>query len=95
MSKYYICELVPVPKGRKITGSMWVFKGKPDGVFKFRFCARGSSQVAGTDFQSTYAPICRIPSVRIVLAIAASHYWTVIQFDVRTAFVQSEVKEGV
>ena len=53
------------------------------------------SQVAGTDFGSTYAPICRIPSVRIVLAIAASHDWNVIQLDVQTAFLQSEMKEEV
>ena len=53
------------------------------------------SQVAGTDFGSTYAPVCRIPSVRIVLAIAASHDWNVIQLDVHTAFLQSEMKEEV
>ena len=95
MSKHDVYELVPAPKGRKIIGSMWVFKVKPDGLFKSRFCAQGFSQVAGTDFGSTYAPVCRIPSVRIVLAIAASHDWNVIQLDVQTAFLQSEMKEEV
>ncbi|CAN0490906.1 unnamed protein product, partial [Laminaria digitata] len=75
MSKHDVYELIPAPKGRKIIGSMWVFKVKPDGLYKSRFCAQGFSQVAGTDFGSTYAPVCRIPSVRIVLAIAASHDW--------------------
>ncbi|CAN0569747.1 unnamed protein product, partial [Laminaria digitata] len=77
MSKHDVYELIPAPKGRKIIGSMWVFKVKPDGLYKSRFCAQGFSQVAGTDFGSTYAPVCRIPSVRIVLAIAASHDWNV------------------
>ena len=85
MSKHDVNELVPAPKGHKIIGSMWVFKVKPDGLFKSRSCAQGFSQVAGTDFGSTYAPVCRIPSVRIVLAIAASHDWNVIQLDVQTA----------
>ena len=67
---------------------MLMFKVKPDGLFKSRFCAQGFSQVAETDFESTYAPVCRIPSVRIVLAIAASHDWSVIQLDVQTAFLQ-------
>ena len=74
---------------------MWAFNVKPDGLFKSRFCAQGFSQVAGTDFASTYAPVCRIPSVRIVLAIATSHNWNVIQLDVQTAFLQSEMKEEV
>ena len=95
MSKHDVYELVPAPKGRKIFGSMWVFKVKPDGLFKSRFCAQGFSQVAGTDFGSTYAPVCRIPSVRIVLAIAASHDWNVIQLDVQTAFLQSDMKQEV
>ena len=70
-----------------------MFKVKPDDLFKSRFYAQGFSQVAGTG--STYAPVCRIPSVRIVLAIAASHDWNVIQLDVETAFLQSEMKEEV
>ena len=75
---------------------MWVFKVKSDGLFKSRFCAQGFSQVAGTDFGSTYAPVCRIPSVGIVLdTIAASHDWNVIQLIVKTAFRQNEVKEEV
>ena len=73
MPKHDVYELVSAPKGRKIIGSMGVFTVKPDGLFKSRFCAQGFSQVAGTDFESTYAPVCRIPGVRIVLVIAASH----------------------
>ena len=41
MSKYDVYELVSVPKGRKIIGSIWVFKVKPGGLFKSRFCAQG------------------------------------------------------
>ena len=90
ISKHDVYELVSAPKGRKIIGSIRVFKVKPHCLFKSPFCAQDFSQVAGTDFGSTYfgsayAPVCRIPSVRIVLAIAASHDWNVIQLDVQTA----------
>ena len=74
---------------------MWVFKVKPDGLFKSRFCAQGFSQVAGTDFGSTCAPVCRIASVHHALAIAASHDWNVIQLDVQTAFLQSKMKKEI
>ena len=95
VSKHDVYELVSAPKGHKIIGSMWMFKVKSDDLFKSRFCAQGFSQVARTDFRSTYTPVSRIPSVRIVLAIATSHYWNVIQLDVPTAFLQSEMKEEV
>ena len=95
MSKHDVYELVPAPKGRKIIGSMWVLKVKPDGLFKSQFCAQGFPQVAGTDFGSTYASVCRISIFRSVLAIAASHDWNVIQLDVPTALLQSEMKEEV
>ena len=95
MSKHDVYVLASAPKGRKIIRSMLVFKVKPDDLFKSRLCARVFSQVAGTDFGSTYAPVCRIRSVRIMLAIAASYDWNVIQLDVQTAFRQSEMKEEV
>ena len=66
-----VYELVSAPKGRKMICSMWVLRDKPDDLFKSRFCSQGFSQVAGEDFGNTYAPVCRVQSVRIVLAIAA------------------------
>ena len=36
MSEHDVCELAAAPKRRKIIGSMWVFKVKPDGLFKSR-----------------------------------------------------------
>ena len=95
MSKHDVYDLVPAPKRRKIIRSMWVFKVEPDGLLTSRFCAQGFLQVAGTYVGSTYAPVCRIPRVRIVLAIAASHDWNVIQLDVQTEFLQSEMNDEV
>ena len=70
-----------------------MFKVKPDSRFKSRLCAQDFSEVAETDFGSTYAPV--FPRVRIVLAIATSHDWHVTQLHVQTAFLQSEMKEEV
>ena len=95
VSKHDVHELLPTPKGHKTIGSVWVFKVKPDGLFNSRLCAQDVSQVAGTVFGSTYAPGSRVPRVRIVSAIAASHDWNVIQLNVQTAFLQSEMKEEV
>ena len=82
-------------KGRIFITSMLVFRVKPDGLFMSRFCAQGFSQVAVTDFGGTYAPVWRIPCVRVEFAFAASHDRKVIQLDVQTTFPQSEMKEEV
>lgn len=44
----------------------------------------------------SYAPVSRIPSVCVSLAIiiAASHNCDAIELDVQTAFLQSEMKEA-
>ena len=42
VSRHEVYEFVPVPKGRKIIGSIRVFKVKPDGIYKSRFCAQVS-----------------------------------------------------
>ena len=93
MSKHDVYEVASALKGCKIIGSMWVCKVKPDGLFSI-LCTRffsGSRNRLWKYIRSS----CRIPSVRIVLAIAASHVWNVIQLDVQTAFLQSEMKEEV
>ena len=65
-------KLVPrtaVPPGRKRIKSKWVFKRKADGSFKGRLVAQGWNQVPGLDCGSTFAPVCRLPSVRMMACI--------------------------
>ena len=95
MSKHDVYKLVPSPTGRTIIGSMLVLKVAPDNLLKSRFCAQDFSYVTDTDSRSTYAPVCRIPSIRIVLAIVASHDWNVFQLNVQTVFLQSEMKDEI
>ena len=55
--------------------------------------AHGWSQVPGQDCGSTFAPVCRLQSVRTVLAIAAEMDWEVRQLDVKTAFLHADIEE--
>ena len=44
-------------------------------------------QIHGRDSYGTYVPVCRLQSIRMVLAIAAEKNWEVFQVDVNTAFL--------
>jgi Reverse transcriptase (RNA-dependent DNA polymerase)/Integrase core domain/Pol polyprotein, beta-barrel domain len=86
---WVLCRL---PPGRKCIGSKWVFKLKKDGnnriiKYKARVVAKGYSQVAGLDFDETFAPVVRIESVRVLLALALFYGLYILQVDAKTAFL--------
>ena len=89
-----VYDLIPrsaVPAGSKVIGSRWVFKVKSDYTFKARLVCQGYAQRPGIDCGATYAPVCRIESQRILMAIACHHDWDIIMLDVKTAFLQSPI----
>ena len=57
--------------------------------------AQGWNQVPGQDCGSTFAPVCRLQSVRKVLAIAAEMDWEFRQLNVKTAFLYADIEEEV
>ena len=50
-------------------------------------------QIHGRDFYGTYAPVCRLQSIRMDLDMAAEKNWEVIQVDVNTAFLYASFEE--
>nr|GEY77862.1 hypothetical protein [Tanacetum cinerariifolium] len=55
----------------------------------------GYRQEEGIDFEESFAPVARIEVIRIFIANAASRNMTVYQMDVKTAFLNGELKEEV
>jgi len=77
----------------------WVFKLKRDEAGavikqKERLVARGFVQ-QGVDFHDALAPIARMESVRVLLALAAQEGWRVHHMDVKSAFRNGDLKEEV
>jgi hypothetical protein len=69
-------ELADLPHGHRAITLKWVFKLKRDEVgaiikHKARLVARGFLQREGIDFDDAFAPVARIESVRLLLALAA------------------------
>lgn len=93
-----VFKLVPrssVPPGRKRINSKWVFKRKADGTYKGRVVAQGWNQVPGVDCGSTFAPVCKLPSIRVTLCISVEFGWKVHQMDISTAFLYAGLQEKV
>jgi hypothetical protein len=94
-----VWSLVPRPK-QNVVGTKWVFRNKQDEHEvvtrnKARLVAKGYTQVAGLDFEETFAPVARLESIRILLAYAAHHSFRLFQMDVKSAFLNGPIKEEV
>nr|GEU71005.1 copia protein [Tanacetum cinerariifolium] len=78
----------------------WIYKVKLDeygDVLKNKawLVAKGYRQEEGIDFEESFTPVARIDAIRIIIANAASRNMTVYQMDVKTAFLNDELKEEV
>ena len=93
-------ELVDPPAGCRPIGLKWVYKVKRDerGAIvkhKARLVARGFVQREGVDFEEVFAPVARMESVRLLLALAAAKDWQVHHLDVKSAFLNGDLAEVV
>nr|GEW82960.1 hypothetical protein [Tanacetum cinerariifolium] len=60
-----------------------------------RLVAKGYRQEEGIEFKESFAPVARIEVIRIFIANAASRNMPIYQMDVKTAFLNDELKEEV
>lgn len=63
--------------------------------YKARLVAKGYVQEKGVDFEEIFAPVTRLEMVRLLLALAAKNSWEVHHLDVKTTFLNGDIKEEV
>ncbi|GJU69461.1 putative ribonuclease H-like domain-containing protein [Tanacetum coccineum] len=95
-----VWELVPPPDKAFVITLKWIYKVKLDelgGILKnkARLVARGYRQEEGIDFEESFAPVARLEAIRIFLAFAAHMNMVVYQMDVKTAFLNGNLREEV
>ena len=100
LKEHKVWRLVELPKDRKAIGCRWVFALKRDTSgqvirYKARLVVKGYAQVAGIDYDETYAPTSKINSTRAILALIAHEDLDAHQYDVKTAFLNSPLKEKI
>nr|GEX51355.1 Gag-Pol polyprotein [Tanacetum cinerariifolium] len=93
-------ELVPQPDHVMIIALKWIYKVKLDEYGdvlknKARLVAKGYRQEEGIDFEESFAPVACIEAIRIFIANAANKNMTIYQMDVKTTFLNDELKEEV
>ncbi|GJT65997.1 ribonuclease H-like domain, reverse transcriptase, RNA-dependent DNA polymerase [Tanacetum coccineum] len=93
-------RLTSLPPGHKAIGLKWVFKTKRDAdgkiiKHKARLVAKGYIQEHGIDFEEVFAPVARMETIRLLLAIAANNKWQVHHLDVKSAFLHGDLQEEV
>nr|GEX81558.1 retrovirus-related Pol polyprotein from transposon TNT 1-94 [Tanacetum cinerariifolium] len=93
-------ELVPRPDKFMVITSKWIYKVKQDELGcilknKAWLVARGYRQDEGIDFEESFAPVARLEAIRIFLAFSAHMNMVVYQMDVKTVFLNGNLREEV
>ncbi|GJS63302.1 retrotransposon protein, putative, ty1-copia subclass [Tanacetum coccineum] len=101
---YFGIPIPEVPSNQSLSTDsihiIWIYKVKLDelgGILKnkARLVARGYRQEDGIDFEESFAPVERLEAIRIFLAFAAHMNMVVYQMDIKTAFLNGNLREEV
>nr|GEW07143.1 hypothetical protein [Tanacetum cinerariifolium] len=95
-----VWELVPRPDKVMVITLKWIYKVKLDklgGILKnnARLVARGYRREEEIDFEESFAPVARLEAIWIFLAYAAHKNMVVYQMDVKTTFLNGNLREEV
>ena len=63
--------------------------------YKAILVAKGYSQVHGIDYNDTFAPVAKMNSSRLALAIVASKQWEVHRMDVKCASLNGYLTKDI
>ena len=93
-------DLVDAPKGVKPIGCRWVYtvKYNTDGSvsrYKARLVAKGYAQQHDIYYDETFAPIAKMMTISVMLAVPATKGCHLPQMDVKNVFLQGELEEQV
>jgi hypothetical protein len=92
--------LTTLPEGVNSIGVKWIFKTKLNesgeiDKCKARLVAKGYAQQYGIDYTEVYAPVARLDTIRLIIALAAQEGWSIFQLDVKSVFLHGELSEEI
>jgi hypothetical protein len=63
--------------------------------YKVRLVVKGYAQRRGIDYDEVFAPVARLDTIRLLIALAAHKGWEVHHLDVKSAFLNGDLLEEV
>ncbi|KAI0498161.1 hypothetical protein KFK09_021402 [Dendrobium nobile] len=93
-------SLVSPPTDQPILGCRWTFKTKrhADGSivrYKARLVAQGNTQEYGINYEETFSPVAKMPTIRVLTALAVHNQWTIHQLDISNAFLHGYLEDTI
>lgn len=93
-------QITKMPEKRNIVGCRFVLTDKysPKGILerrKGRLVAQGFSQKPGVDYNGTFAPVAKLDSIRMMLALSAKFELIIHQIDITTAYLNGSLNETI
>ncbi|GBN28831.1 Retrovirus-related Pol polyprotein from transposon TNT 1-94 [Araneus ventricosus] len=99
LNKHKVWEIVDRPAKTKLVKSKWVYSLKQsdngETKYKARLVAAGSNQIKNKDYLESYSPVVNIESFRLLITLASKLNLMVRFFDVKTAYLYSDIEETV
>ncbi|XP_024081556.1 uncharacterized protein LOC106664782 [Cimex lectularius] len=92
-------EWANLPKGETALRTKWVFKlkksTKEEAKYKARLVVKGCSQRQGIDYEETFSPVVKYPSLRFLFALATKKDMNITHMDVKTAYLQGQIDKEI
>nr|GBN20086.1 Retrovirus-related Pol polyprotein from transposon TNT 1-94 [Araneus ventricosus] len=99
LNKHKVWEIVDRPAKTKLVKSKWVYSLKQsdngETKYKARLVAAGFNQIKNKDYLESFSPVVNIESFRLLIALASKLNLMVRFFDVKTAYLYSDIEETV
>ena len=95
-----VVEGKDLPSGRKCINAGWVYTIKLNANgsierFKARLVAKGYAQIAGIDYNETFAPVTKYDSLCFVIALATNLNLHLEHLDIKTAFLYDNLNNEI
>ncbi|KAJ4710707.1 Retrovirus-related Pol polyprotein from transposon TNT 1-94 [Melia azedarach] len=62
---------------------------------KARLVVKGYAQQQGIDYEDTFAPVARLDTIKLLIALATQNRWKIFHLDIKSAFFNGYLKEEI
>lgn len=100
LHKTYTWELIPLPPGKCVVGSLWIYKIKTkcDGsveCYKACLVSKGFSQQYGIDYEETFALVAKMTTIHTLIVVVFVRQQHISQMNIKNEFLNGDLQDEV